>query len=169
MQFPSTRVDRGEEEGPQTREMAMCVGSIVRWATRAHITTSPPPPGPARASGSLQTEKLLPCKRRPGRMRYEGGLGRVGPAARDTGPPPACRRDGLQALHVEMATGTYSSGIGHPYPYPLELSFTRRVTRTRTRVGKCFHTRTRRVIYTRRVTRTRKAYPRITYKYHIFI
>ena len=70
---------------------------------------------------------------------------------------------------IEMATGTYPSGIGHPYPYPLELSFTRRVTRTRTRVGKCFHTRTRRVIYTRRVTRTRKAYPRITYKYHIFI
>ena len=72
-------------------------------------------------------------------------------------------------LVLEMATGTYPSGIGHPYPYLLELSFTRRVTRTRTRVGKRFHTRTRRVIYTRRVTRTRKAYPRITYKYHIFI
>ena len=44
-----------------------------------------------------------------------------------------------------MATGTYPSGIGHPYPYPLELSFTRRVTRTRIRVEKCFHTRTQRV------------------------
>ena len=72
-------------------------------------------------------------------------------------------------MRVGMATGTYPTGSGYPYPYPLELSFTRRVTRTRTRVGKYFHTRTRRVIYTRRVTRTRKAYPRITYKYHIFI
>ena len=65
--------------------------------------------------------------------------------------------------------GPTLTGSGHPYPYPLELSFTRRVTRTRTQVGKYFHTRTRRVIYTRRVTRTRKVYPRITYKYHIFI
>ena len=32
---------------------------------------------------------------------------------------------------LEMATGTYPSGIGHPYLYPLELSFIRRVTRTR--------------------------------------
>ena len=55
---------------------------------------------------------------------------------------------------LEMAMSTYSTGSGHPYP--LELSFTRRVTRTRIRVGKCFH------------TRTRKAYPRNTYNYHIF-
>ena len=43
---------------------------------------------------------------------------------------------------LEMAMGTYPTGSGHPYPYALELSFTRRVTRTRTRVGKRFHTRT---------------------------
>ena len=68
-----------------------------------------------------------------------------------------------------MATGTYPTGSGHPYSYPLELSFTRRVTRTRTRVGKWFHTRTQRVIYTRRVTRTRKhtreLHINITYSY----
>jgi len=80
-----------------------------------------------------------------------------------------CFQQGFFHSRLEMATGIYPSGIGHPYPYPLELSFTCRITRTRTRVGKYFHTRTRRVIYTRRVTRTRKAYPRITYKYHIFI
>ena len=83
--------------------------------------------------------------------------------------PPTWHNPRRRWGHVEMATGTYPSGIGHPYPYPLELSFTSRVTRNRTRVEKYFHTRTRRVIYTRRVTRTRKAYPRITYKYHIFI
>ena len=71
--------------------------------------------------------------------------------------PPTWHNPRRRWGHVEMATGTYPSGIGHPYPYPLELSFTRWVTRTR------------RVIYIRRVTCTRKAYPRITYKYRIFI
>ena len=27
--------------------------------------------------------------------------------------------------NLEMATGTYPTGSGHPYPYLLELSFTR--------------------------------------------
>jgi hypothetical protein len=70
---------------------------------------------------------------------------------------------------VEMATGTYPTGIGHPYPYPPRLSFTRRVTRTCTWVGKCFHTRTRAGNLYPTGNPYPKAYPRITYKYHTFI
>ena len=55
-----------------------------------------------------------------------------------------------------MATGMYPTDSSYPYPYPPGLNFTRRVTRTRTRVRKYFHTRTRRVFHTRRVTSTRK-------------
>lgn len=57
---------------------------------------------------------------------------------------------------LKMATGMYPTGSSHPYPYPLGLNFTRWVTRTRTRVEKYFHSRTRWVICTRRVTHTRK-------------
>ena len=82
-----------------------------------------------------------------------------GPALRLRPTRDQAAQPALPGSRVEMATGTYPSGIGHPYTYPLELSFTRRITRTRTRVGKCFHTRTRRVIY------TRELHINITYSY----
>ena len=56
----------------------------------------------------------------------------------------------------KMATGTYPMGGRNPYPHPLDGIFTRWVTHTRARVGKCSHTRSRPGNSTRRVTRTRQ-------------
>ena len=45
-------------------------------------------------------------------------------------------RTHFDMVHLEMATGTYPTGSGHPYLYPRSLNFTRRVTCTRTWIGK---------------------------------
>jgi hypothetical protein len=69
---------------------------------------------------------------------------------------------------LKMATGTYPTGSGHPHPHPHPPSCTRRVTRNRTRVGKCAHTRIRTGKFYPTGNPHPTTYPRITYKYQTF-
>jgi hypothetical protein len=70
--------------------------------------------------------------------------------------------------HMEMATGTYPTGSGHPYRHPHPPLCTRRVTRTRTRVEKCSCTRTRAGKFYPTGNPYPTSYPRITCKYQTF-
>jgi len=74
----------------------------------------------------------------------------------EKGTPRRAQSTRLCNVHIGFLKDRLVLRSGHPFPHPPELNSTRRVTRIRSRVGKCFHTRTRRVICTRRVTRTRK-------------
>jgi hypothetical protein len=69
---------------------------------------------------------------------------------------------------LEMATGTYPAGNGHPYLYPYPSLCTCRVTCTRTRVEKCSRTHIRAGKFYPTGNLYPTSYLRITYKYQIF-
>jgi hypothetical protein len=74
----------------------------------------------------------------------------------------------MQGKHLGCYTYPMGSGYPYPYPHPPSLNLTRRVTRTRTRVGKCSYTRTRAGKFYPTGNPHPTTYPRITYKYQTF-